>query len=234
MQLNIDPSILDQMAEGVIVLNHKAEVVKHNAAADSWLPACLTARQGIRRLIAEDITGRIRLPVSADFLLAIEPSVATGTQIWLSKNGPTEYLLIITPPRSAESAAVLPVKSDVAGHHYVTLMGDQVREKLEEFQVVAELFDMPPALLEVTRQVDSLLNQMGALSMMLQRDQVFSSDRIDLNELIQTSLQQLALEDARALKVYGMHSTIAKTLVVNREVVPGRISVIIVKENVGF
>lgn len=43
-----------------------------------------------------------------------------------------------------------------------------------------------------------------------------------------------ALEDARALQAYGMHSTIAKLLIVNREVAPGRITVVIVKENVGF
>ena len=43
-----------------------------------------------------------------------------------------------------------------------------------------------------------------------------------------------ALEDARALKAYGMHSSINKTLVVHRETTPGRITVIIVKENVGF
>lgn len=42
------------------------------------------------------------------------------------------------------------------------------------------------------------------------------------------------LEDARALKAYGMHSTIAKLLIVNREVAPGRITIVIVKENVGF
>jgi L-lactate utilization protein LutC len=42
------------------------------------------------------------------------------------------------------------------------------------------------------------------------------------------------LEDARALKVYGVNSGINKLLVVNREVTPGRITMIIVKENLGF
>ena len=202
MQLNLDPGIFDQMVEVIIVLSHSAETLKHNTAADSWLPACRASRQAIRRLIAEDITGRVHLPVSADFLLTREPSVADGTQAWFSKNGPSEYLLVISPPRPAESSAQSPAASftrlDVTGHHYATLMGDQVREKLEEFQLVAELFDMPPALLEVTTQVESLLREMGSLAMLLQRDQVFASDRIDLNELIQVSLQQLALEDARA------------------------------------
>jgi L-lactate utilization protein LutC len=44
----------------------------------------------------------------------------------------------------------------------------------------------------------------------------------------------LALENVRAMKAYGMNSSINKLLVVNRESTPGRITVIIVKENVGF
>ncbi len=41
------------------------------------------------------------------------------------------------------------------------------------------------------------------------------------------------LEDERAQQAYGMHSSISKLLIVNKEM-PGRITVIIVKENIGF
>jgi L-lactate utilization protein LutC len=44
----------------------------------------------------------------------------------------------------------------------------------------------------------------------------------------------LALEDARALQAYGVHSSINKLLVIHREITPGRVTVVIVKENVGF
>lgn len=44
----------------------------------------------------------------------------------------------------------------------------------------------------------------------------------------------LALEDERALKAYGMNSNINKLLIVHREVMPGRTTMIIVKENIGF
>lgn len=42
------------------------------------------------------------------------------------------------------------------------------------------------------------------------------------------------LEDARLLAALGIHSTIGKTLIVNREVVPGRITIILVKEELGY
>ena len=42
------------------------------------------------------------------------------------------------------------------------------------------------------------------------------------------------LEDARLMEAFKMHSTIGKTLIVNREVVPGRITIVLVKEELGY
>ncbi len=42
------------------------------------------------------------------------------------------------------------------------------------------------------------------------------------------------LEDARALKAYGVHSDISKLVIYNRESVPGRTTIILVKEALGF
>ena len=44
----------------------------------------------------------------------------------------------------------------------------------------------------------------------------------------------LPLEDERALKAYGMNSNISKWLIVQREVMPGRTTMVLVKENLGF
>jgi LUD domain len=42
------------------------------------------------------------------------------------------------------------------------------------------------------------------------------------------------LEDERLLAVFGIHTAIGKTLIVNREVVPGRITIVLVKEELGY
>jgi len=42
------------------------------------------------------------------------------------------------------------------------------------------------------------------------------------------------LEDARAQKAYGMRSGVNKILIINKEMTPGRIAVILIKENLGF
>ena len=44
----------------------------------------------------------------------------------------------------------------------------------------------------------------------------------------------LPLEDARARKAYGMGSGVNKLLIVNKEFTPGRITMILVKEKLGF
>ncbi len=42
------------------------------------------------------------------------------------------------------------------------------------------------------------------------------------------------LEDERLMQAYGMHSGIRKVLIINSEVMPDRITMILVKENLGF
>jgi hypothetical protein len=42
------------------------------------------------------------------------------------------------------------------------------------------------------------------------------------------------LEDARAQAAYGIHSGVNKVLIINREVTPGRITVVLVDEVLGF
>ena len=42
------------------------------------------------------------------------------------------------------------------------------------------------------------------------------------------------LEDARAQAAYGVHSGVNKVLIVNREAAPGRVTVVLVDEAIGF
>lgn len=44
----------------------------------------------------------------------------------------------------------------------------------------------------------------------------------------------LPLEDERAQKAYGIHSNVSKILIINKELQPSRVTVIIVKEKLGF
>jgi YkgG family uncharacterized protein len=57
----------------------------------------------------------------------------------------------------------------------------------------------------------------------------------DLEEGLQR-IQDYAfpLEDARAQAAYGVHSSVNKLLVINREITPGRITVVLVDEALGF
>jgi L-lactate utilization protein LutB len=44
----------------------------------------------------------------------------------------------------------------------------------------------------------------------------------------------LLLENERAQKAYGMKSNVSKVLIINKEIMPGRIKILLVKERLGF
>jgi hypothetical protein len=57
----------------------------------------------------------------------------------------------------------------------------------------------------------------------------------DLEEgLRRVEEHSLPLEDARAHAAYGIHSAVNKILIINREIIPGRITVVLVDEVLGF
>ena len=57
----------------------------------------------------------------------------------------------------------------------------------------------------------------------------------DLDEgLRRVEEHSLPLEDARAHAAYGIHSAVNKILIINREITPGRITVVFVDEVLGF
>jgi hypothetical protein len=57
----------------------------------------------------------------------------------------------------------------------------------------------------------------------------------DLDEgLARIEQYSYPLEDARLRETYGRPSAVAKILIVNREYIPGRATVVLVKENLGF
>lgn len=57
----------------------------------------------------------------------------------------------------------------------------------------------------------------------------------DLDEAMQRINEYVfPLEDARALAAYGVHSSINKVLILNREWAPGRVTVVLVDEALGF
>ena len=57
----------------------------------------------------------------------------------------------------------------------------------------------------------------------------------DLDEALERIHEHaFALEDARAMEAYGSHSGVFKILIINREWIPGRITVVFVGEALGF
>ena len=200
MHMKFDQQLADQMVEGLVYLNHKGELLHSNKAAAVWLPACRSAMPAIRRLIAEEMTGHTQLPASADFVLGTELEGSAAPQVWLNKNGPQVYVLMFLPPRMEAASKAQVSKSDIVGNHYVMLMGNQIRAQITALHAAVQSSSLPPELRAITWQLDALLHEVGSLALLIQRDQVFSSDRIDIDTLLQTCLKRLAEGDERAAR----------------------------------
>src|SRR6266566_3226576 len=67
------------------------------------------------------------------------------------------------------------------------------------------------------------------------RPRIWSMDRTtQAGEIRRINEYVFPLEDARAQAAYGVHSGVNKVLIINRELVPGRITVVFVDEVLGF
>jgi len=62
-----------------------------------------------------------------------------------------------------------------------------------------------------------------------------SKTRQDFDDAIRRlELYSYPLEDARMREALNMPSSLAKILIVNREIIPGRITIVLVRESIGF
>ena len=194
MHLNFDPSILDQMTEGVILLDRQAVIVSANKAAQFWLASCRQLAPVLKRLMDEEVAGRLHLPVAIDKLVGAHAASKIQTKAWLCKNGHRDYAIFIVPPR-------LRLKSEPVAQaidkRFVALFGDQIRHQIADVRASIGEHGAAPAeasLRQKIEHLDFMLAEISKLSELMQRDQVFGAERIELNALLADLLAQEAAQ----------------------------------------
>jgi len=193
MLLDIDSSILDAMNEGIILINYKAQVIGHNKASEAWLPLSNAAILTIRRFIAQGLVGITQFPVQVDLLQDSNAVSPLGVHTWLCKNSMLDYVIFIVSPLQPVAHLAPVAKTETTDQRFMALMGDQIRQKIAQFHALTPTEMADTALKANILQIDALLEEIANLSVLKQRDQVFSSERIDINELIRGVFNQLEL-----------------------------------------
>ena len=206
MQLNFTTLMLEKMAEGIISIDRQAAVLGHNRAAEPWVASTKNLAPALRRLIGEEVQGRVLLPVRIDLAARQGEAKVPAADVWMVKNGQRDYAIFIAalgrmPEAQPLLAAPVQASPQVLETHYISLFGDEVRHQLAglQGQLDSLIQDQGPDPVHHTQElitqaalVSQLLKEISDLTQLMQRDLVFADDRMDPAALIGTLMLELA------------------------------------------
>ncbi len=204
MRLNLDSTILRHMSEGVILLNANGRHVGHNPAAEPWLSACAASEPSLKRLIQEELMGRVELPVRIDLGLTRQ---SLADLKWLCKNGRREYAVFVVP-----SSGSMRTGSEVRNQRrstqpndlkYSALLGAPIRVELARLRVDlrsaldAACRDSEQHLIEPIKKIQKLLTQLDELAETAGADLALENERIELIPMLQSLIRDLPVGRVR-------------------------------------
>jgi hypothetical protein len=193
LRLNFTMPMLEKMTEGVIVLDRQAKILTSNRAAQPWLASAKALEPALKRLIDEEVLGRTTLPVRIDLAALQKTSSVPAAEVWVSKNGRRDYAIFIAPLRRIAVLATPQVSPQVSEKRYVSLFGDEVRQQLALLQTMIQpgkdgFAHDGQVIAKQALRVDQLLKDISDLTLLMQRDLVFSDERVSpatlLGELV--------------------------------------------------
>jgi signal transduction histidine kinase len=202
-RLNFTLPMLERMAEGVILLDRQAAILGSNRAAEPWLASLTVLSAAMKRLIDEEVNGRVQFPVRIDLAVRKSGIHALPADVWLSKNGRRGYAIFIAPLQFAPKVAPLQGSSGLpmAEQQYISLFGEEVRHQISQLQAQIEtllqgdesaLAQNAQTLREQAKAVHQLLKEISDLTQLMQRDLAFTDERIDVAARMQALVLELA------------------------------------------
>lgn len=189
MRLNFDLALLDKLSEGVVLLDRQAQLMSHNQSATAWTQRIRAMSGVLKELIDLEVRGRIKLPVRLGvWRLGADVSASCG-EAWLIMNGRRDYAIFIVPCAGSTGATAELVHTPVTETSYLSLLGDEARTQLVALR---QLLKPPPdaaqldsiAITAQSQHVEHLLQELTDLSMLMQRDEVFADERMDLINIV--------------------------------------------------
>ncbi len=197
MRLQFDRQILQEMNEGVILLDAQGDVLAHNHAADLWMQEGESVRIALKRLVEGEKRSGSPSPRRFELCIGAFNQPKKWANAWLCKNGPDDFTVFIAshPTNTAPSAAAV-THTDAGGPSSAMLLGQGLRAQMAEFRSLLSTAKGDPArelatLSAKCEDIDQLLQTISDLSL-LQRDNVFCDERLDLAEQLHHLIPSLA------------------------------------------
>lgn len=193
--LCLNKQALGKLTEGIVLLDDQGRPLSATRASQPWLRQCIERAPALARMIAASKAGSLKLPATVDLCVEGEDAHEAPEQTWLIANAGAGHALLIRP-RPAE-ATQMPADES----RFLRLLGMGVREEVSRLgAMLRDCTQAPGGAALILRQsvyLDTLLGEIGELSELHQRDEVFFEERLSLPDMVRElilGLRQRRLE----------------------------------------
>ena len=190
MNVLLSPLLLEKMTEGFILLNQEGRITDFNRAAKPWLKHCMGSSAALAHLIGQIRASKIQAPVPVDTIF--QNTTGSGN-FFLCKCDSDAFAIVVTALSPNTSASISSNKDGL-----FALLGEDFRHGMTKFRQqlcdwpIPEVDDTPTKhLLEQSQYLSRLLIFMEQLCELHAREEFFQDDRINLRELIESTLAAL-------------------------------------------
>lgn len=209
MRQNFDLPLLDMLAEGVILLDRKAQVLSHNQAAEPWLKQAYAMQNVLRDLLDLEARGRVKLPVKLGMWSGKTATNEHPGEAWLMMDGRRGNAICIVPGKSSTGVVDEWAHMPVAEQNLLRLLGEEARSQITALRLmlspqVSEVLHDTAAITAQSRRVECLLRELSDLSLVMQRDDAFADERLNVAELVRAALPPATLPVDPELAVFSI------------------------------
>ena len=128
MELSIDMKLLEDMKEGVILLNSTGQITDFNRVAGPWLKEAFDAQEKIGVLITDSVGANKQFPVAVT-IFDPSDSLSGPFKVYLCRSGASDYALFFT--RMGRESADVSRMGLVGGY---SLLGTEIRHELTQLR----------------------------------------------------------------------------------------------------
>lgn len=184
MELNFDMKMLENLSEGVVLLNGSGQITDFNQAANPWLKPCFNSVVKLAALIREIRLEKIKSPVIVKITGLDERNVKPVTT-YLCSNGEAGFALLIAPVRT-----LLSTRATDQHQGMFALMSAEIRHKLTKFQEQLAALSHQNGTLDLaaitqnSEHLNRLLAAIDQLSQLNEIDSFTPGERISIDALI--------------------------------------------------
>ena len=206
---NFDLPLLDKLAEGLVLLDRKAQVLSHNQAAEPWVKQARAMQGVLKDLLDLEARGRIKLPVKLGLWSGKTATDEHPGEAWLIMDGRHDNAICIVPVQSSKGVAAELAHLPAAEQNFLRLLGDEARSQITVLRLLlspqaGHAWHDAAAITLQSMRVESLLQELSDLSLLMQRDDVFADERLNLTELVGAALPPVTLPVDPELAVFSM------------------------------